>query len=304
MDLPTSDHVDERLESVPWDDLIRPTHDPRQRVVLALFAAVVVVIAASAARTLWPSPPLAGPTVVSAANTNSVGAQVESLESTLGSLDDETLVDEMVAPVEPISEADLRAVSPLDAGRTAVAYAELFVYQWLTLDGGSTDAVDEMLPSGMLTEPVDPSARSFVESAIGMSATEIGASTWQVEVVVRSLSAFADGEYLRVPPRAYSVTIRLTDHGPAIVDLPSPSEVAISRVGQVDTEPAEAPEEVMTAARSIMGVVGLIDDTTLTSSKAGDAWRVAGVVRDGAGVPVRIAIWLDGQGRRITVPVG
>lgn len=306
MDVPPTERVDERLESVPWADLVRPSPDPRRRVILALIGVAVAAVVASAARTLWPPPPLTSPIVVGDASTNSVEFEVPpSAPSKIdGVAGDPLPVSPELVAVSPISEADLRAVSPTDASRLAVAYAELFVSQWLTLDGGEANAADEMLPIGVVVEGVDPSARSFVESAIGMSATEVHASTWQVEVVVRSLSAFADGNYVRVPPRAYSVTIRLTDDGPAIVDLPSPAVVAISQVEPVATKSGEAPEAVMAKARSIMSVVGLIDEATLGASQKDDVWRIAGVVRDIAGVPVWIAVWLDGFGNQIAVPVG
>ncbi len=306
MDLPSPEHVDQRLESVPWDDLVRPPRDPRRRMILVLLAGVVAVIAASAARTLWPAPALTGPIAASTVDTApvppGVAASAQAIDD--GTPSDSKPVATTGAGVSPISEADLRAVSPGDASRTVVAYAELFVSLWLTLDGGTTASVDEMLPRGMADGVIDPSARSFVESAIGMSATELAASIWQVEVVVRSLSAFADGEYVRVPPRAYSVTVHLTEGGPAIVDLPSPAKLQMSQAGVVSTELGEAPESVTAAARSLLGSVGLIDDATLTTSQAADLWRVSAVVRDVAGVPTRIAVWLDDAGIQVAVPVG
>lgn len=306
MDLPSQEHVDQRLESVPWDDLIRPPRDPRRRMILGLLALVVAVIAASAARTLWPAPALIG-TIDSSLPTpppaeSAVSAPPRAFENE--ATEDATSADATGAGPQPMSEADLRAVSPADASRTVVAYAEVFVSLWLTLDGGTTAAVDEMLPRGLAVEVVDESARSFVESAVGMSATEIAASIWQVEVVVRSLSAFADGEYVRIPPRAYSVTIQLNDDGPAIVDLPSPAELQMSQAEVVSTQLAEAPESVTAAGRSMLAVDGLIDEATLTTSQAGDLWRVSAVVRDVAGVPTRVVVWLDAAGQQVAVPVG
>lgn len=294
MDPSNGDHVDQRLESVPWEHLLRAPSDSRRRVLMVLVAVAAAVIAASAARTLWPAPPLTA--VPISAEENSV-VSVPTTEIEVPTTDP-------VVTAAPMSEADLRAVSAEDASRSAIAYAELFVAQWLTLDGQPSEALEAMIPSGVSASAVDPSARSFVESAIGLSATEVGFSTWQVDVVVRSLSAFGDGDYVRVAPRAFAVTVRITDDGMAITDLPSPTPIPVAQISSVETLSDIAPTTVMERARAILAHGGLVDESSLSAAKARDCWRVEGIVRDAAGVPVKVAVWLDGEGRQVAVPAG
>ena len=292
MDPSNAEHGDQRLESVPWEHLLRAPSDSRRRVLVVLVALAAAVIAASAARTLWPAPALTAAPV----------PEGETPDVSLPPVEIEVPTTDPVVTSAPMSEADLRAMSGEDASRAAIAYAELFVAQWLTLDGQPNEALDAMIPSGLSAGAVDPSARSFVESAIGLSATEIGLSTWQVDVVVRSLSAFGDGDYVRVAPRAFAVTVRITDEGMAIADLPSPTPIPVAQISMVETVPDVAPTPVMDRARTILGQGGLVDESSLSAETADDIWRVEGVVRDVAGVPVKVAVWLDGEGRQVAVP--
>jgi hypothetical protein len=172
----------------------------------------------------------------------------------------------------------------------------------LTIDGRPSDAAPALLPDGMEVPAVDASARSFVESAVALSAEETGLGTWEVAVLVRSLSAFGDGDYLRIPARVFLVTVGIGDDGPFVADLPSPGPLPVGRAAELDLVEESAPAHVADAALTTMRDAGLPDETTMTTFRLGDLWRVTAVVRDAAGVPFVVAVWIGGSGERVPAP--
>jgi hypothetical protein len=204
--------------------------------------------------------------------------------------------------VSPVTEADLRAISPDDAARAVSAHAEWFVSEWLTIDGRPSGTAPALLPDTMDLPVVDASARSFVESAVALSAEEIEIGSWEVAVLVRTLSAFGDGDYLRIPARVFLVTVGIGDDGPFVADLPSPGPLPVGRAAAMDLIEESAPGHVTDSALATMREAGLPDDATLSTFRFADLWRVTGVVRDGAGVPFVVAVWLDESGKRVPAP--
>jgi len=291
---PTSaDDLDERLESLPWEHL-RPaeSRDPRRLAVVAA-AVVVAAVVASATRTLWPAPPLSAPipppsTVEQASTPTQTGPPGTDRIP-------------VATSVSAVTEADLRAVSAEDAARAVTAHAEWFVSEWLTIDGHS-DTASVLLPDGVDLPVVDESARSFVESAVALSAQEVRLGSWEVAVLVRSLSAFGDGDHLRIPARVFLVTVGIGDDGPFVVDLPSPGPLPVGRAAALDLVEESAPVPVIDAALVAMRQVGLPDEATIDTFRRGDLWRVTSVVRDRAGVPFVVAVWLDEAGERVPAP--
>lgn len=297
---PTSpDDLDERLESLPWEH-VRPAEAPDRRwMMVAAGAVVVAAVTASATRTLWPDPPLAAPatpaTTVTVASTG-VTPSTMAVPSSSGA-------ETSVLPSEPpMTEADLRAIAPDDAVRAVTAHAEWFMTEWLTIDGGGSDSAPDLLPDGMEVPIVEDSARSFVESATALSAEEIELGSWEVGVLVRSLSALGDGDYLRIPARVFLVTVGIGDDGPFVADLPSPGPIPAGRAPAMALVEESAPAQVSNAALGIMREAGLPDETTIRTSRLGDLWRVTGVVRDEAGVPFVVAVWLDESGEHVPAP--
>jgi hypothetical protein len=201
-----------------------------------------------------------------------------------------------------VTEADLRAISPDDAARAVTAHAEWFMSEWLTIDGSSSDTAPALLPEGVDVPVIDASARSFVESAVGLSAEEVGFGQWEVAVLVRSLSAFGDGDYLRIPARVFLVTVGIGDDGPFVADLPSPGPLPAGRAAATEFVEEPAPVPVTDAALTIMREAGLPDDASIGTFRLDRLWRVTGVVRDGAGVPFMVAVWLDESGERVPAP--
>ncbi len=292
---PTSaDELDERLESLPWEHVRPPEARDRRWMMVLAGAVVVAAVVASATRTLWPAPPL----TADLAPSSTVESAPSSTHAVLSGAGE--------APVEasasPVTEADLRAISPDDAARAVTAHAEWFLSEWLTIDGRPSDTTPALLPAGVDVPVIDASARSFVESAVGLSAEEVGLGSWEVAVLVRSLSAFGDGDYLRVPARVFLVTVGIGDDGPFVVDLPSPGPLPVGRAAALELIEDTAPARVTDAALATMRAAGLPDEASLDTFRSGALWRVTGAVRDQAGVPFVVAVWLDESGERVPAP--
>ncbi len=288
-----ADDLDERLESLPWEH-VRPVEVPDRRWLMALAGAVVVIaVVASATRTLWPAPPLTAP--------EPPPSSVER-ESSSDGVAPTTATASTATGVQTVTEADLRAISPDDAARAVTAHAEWFMSEWLTMDGRASDTGPALLPAGVDPPVVDASARSFVESAVGLSVEEVGPGSWEVAVLVRSLSAFGDGDYLRIPARVFLVGVGIGDEGPFVTDLPSPGPLPVGRAAAMELIEEAAPALITDAAVAIMRDAGLPDETSIGTSRLDDLWRVTGVVRDRAGVPVVVAVWLDEAGERVPAP--
>lgn len=290
---PTEDLSDEVLESVPWEALGRPDPpDHRMWYVLGAAAVVVVAISASAARTLWPSPPLqapaAGPSVTTQVSPTTV--------TTMG------VTPATTSPAPLISEADLRAVDAEHLERWAASHAEWFLAEWFTLDGSDRTGVADLLPEGAPAGPVDPAARSFVESVSTRSVTPTGVDRFEVVALVRLLSASDGGAYMRQPATAYSVAVGIVDGLPAILDLPMPAELDFARAAAPPGVEAEPPPEVMEGALEAVAGFGTPDRSSVTATTTGSSWRVTLMIEDAAGVSWPVAVWLDAEGGRRRAP--
>ena len=279
-----ADH-DERVESLPWDRLTPPGGGDRRRVAVVAAAVVIAAVTASATRTLWPSAPLTAPPVTPVTTAPAVTEAPATTE-----------------PARPLTEADLRAISPADASRAVTAHAQWFITEWLTIDGAASSVAQSMVSQDAAVSPMDESARSFVESAIVTSLSEVGESVWEVAVLVRSLSAFGEGGYVRIPARMFLVTVAIGEEGPFVVDVPAPGPVPIATAPSVELLEAQAPADVISAAIDVMREAGLVDEGSVRSPRAEELWRVSGVVRDGAGVPITVVVWTDDAGDRVPAP--
>lgn len=282
------DDLDERFESLPWENVAAAKSPDRRWMVILASALVVAAVSASAARTLWPAPPLTAP----APSTSTTTAQASTTVAVTSPVDDS----------RPVTEADLRAVSPDDAKRAVSAHAEWFVTEWLTMDGQPSEATSTLLPDGVDVPLLDESARSFVESAVTLSTEEIGFGSWEVAVLVRSLSAFGEGDYLRIPARVFLVTVGIGEDGPFVSDLPAPGPLPSGKAAALDLDEEAAPSSVVDSAITLIREAGLPDQSSITTSRLGEFWRVGAVVRDRAGVPFAVAVWIDEAGERVPAP--
>lgn len=277
------------LESMPWEALGRPDPpDRRPWYVLGAVAVVVAAISASAARTLWPSPPLQAPVTGPSVTQVAPPTTVASLE-----------VPSPTTPAPLISEADLRAIDPGHLERWAASHAEWFLAEWFTLDGSDRTGVAALLPEGASADPADPAARSFVESVSTRSVTPTGADRFEVVALVRLLSASDGRPYSRQPATAYSVAVGMVDGLPAILDLPVPVELDFARAALPAGIEGDPPLEVIDAALESVAAFGTPDRSSLTAMVTGGSWRVTLMIEDDAGVSWPVAVWLDAEGRRL-----
>ena len=286
---PTSrDDLDERFESLPWEQVRGAGPPDRRWVVIVAGAVVVAAITASATRTLWPAQPLSAPVALPP---TTAAIPATTAPAPAGLHED-----------HPVTEADLRAIAPEDAARAVAAHAEWFVSEWLTLDGELSEVVPALLPEGVGVPVLDESARSFVESAVALSVEDLGFGSWEVAVLVRSLSAFGESDYLRIPARVFLVSVGIGEEGPFVTDLPAPGPLPSGRASTFDLVDEPAPDGVVDAAITSMREAGLPDESTIATGRLGQLWRVSAVVRDRAGVPFVVAVWIDDSGERVPAP--
>ena len=76
----------------------------------------------------------------------------------------------------------------------------------------------------------------------------------------------------------------------------------VGRAAALEFTEEAAPAPVKEAALAIMRQAGLPDEASIDTFRLGDLWRVTGVVRDLAGVPFEVAVWLDPAGERVPAP--
>lgn len=250
-------------------------------------AVVAVALVVSGARTLWP----ASPSVLAAPPT-STPSEAPS-------------ITEPVSPApggedpggETFSEADLMAIEGDDAALSAAAHAAWFVSGYFTLDGTDRADVASRLPLGIALPPVDVSARSFVESAEPVTVTRVSPSRFEIVVVVRALSTLGEAGYGRDPDRAVAVTVELGPEGGAVLDLPVPVPLPISRAPGWTLEAGEPPPPALEAALEEASVWG--SPRVDSSARVGNSWRIVLSVTSATGVSWPVVVWVDDAGTAV-----
>jgi hypothetical protein len=186
------------------------------------------------------------------------------------------------------AEADLYAVHPERAIDRAIAHAEWFVAEYLTVDGSeeSHSTIAALLPIGVPSPVATEGTRVFVEWVRAMEVEEIGDLTYRVTDLARSLAAEAGSDYVRQPPFGLEVDVSVSGAFAQVVTAP---RVAPPMTGEAHKlQVSEVPDEVGTAAIELSGgneVVGGV--------RAGDgSWQVI-VMSPGPG----------GVMRPVTVPI-
>jgi hypothetical protein len=272
---------EEEYERIPWERLTSPAGDKRG-IIYAVAAAVVAAgISAALARNFSdrPQPPPSSVAVEVATTTVPVPKVAETFPQ-----------EETFPPSTAWSEADLLALDPALLREEAATMAEWFVADFFTLDGSDQIGLDL---AGMIPDPAPrpdqgQEHRSFVEWARAISASEGGSGEYRVLVVVRSLGAAPGENYQRLPLRAVEVSLRWTEEGWSILDLPTPADVP--EFASVPPWPEEVlPEEVADQARSRAGPEG----TVLGGGRVGERWRVMIEQVDSAGGRWPLVIWID-----------
>ena len=228
----------ETYERIPWETLEEKKPD-RQWMMMAVAGAVVLGALAYSFMSNRPPPvPVASTLAAAPAETAPVAAPVPQA------------VPPPVATTTPVvtAEADLYAVHPERVIDRAVAHAEWFVAEYLTMDGTEEGRASLMalLPAGVPMPAAEEGTRVFVEWVRASSVEEIGQLVYRVTVLARSLAAAANAEYQRQAPLQVDVDVSMAGDAAQVVMAP--------RVAPAQPGPAHqlalvtVPEEVGAAA--------------------------------------------------------
>jgi hypothetical protein len=195
-----------------------------------------------------------------------------------------------VASTTPIvtSEADLYAVHPERVIDRAVAHAEWFVAEYLTIDGSDEGrvALTALTPTGVPLPTATDGARVFVEWVRASAVEEIGQLLYRVTVLARSLAAAPNAEYRRQAPLQVEVDVSVDGDVPRVVMAPRVSSAQPGPAHQLALAPV--PEDVGAAALQ----------------QSGGSEVVGGMqTPDGAWQVVVLAEMPDGVSRPVSVPV-
>lgn len=247
---------EEIYERIPWETLQNPKSD-RQTLIIGLAIAVV-----------------AGALVYSFVGNRSAPEAIptggESSTVTAPVAAPPTASPYMAAPPLPastapesISEADLYAISPAVLSEAAVAHAEWFVYEYLTVDGsGENSILRELLPQDIPLPVAPEGALVFVEWVKSLSSHEVEPGLYSIDVLAHYMVAEDGGDYRRAEPEVITVTVAMSEVGPQIASAPS--------IGPIVVEPL--------SSSGLGSVPADVENLVLSSDP--DAAVVGGVARD------------------------
>lgn len=251
---------EEIYERIPWETLQNPRSD-RQNLIIGLAVAVVagaLVYSFVANRSASSPAAVVAPTTVTAPLVASPPAPAAS------------------APVAPpssvpesIAEADLYAIAPTDLANAAVAHAEWFVFEYLTVDGsGESSILRQLLPEAIPLPVAPQGSLVFVEWVGALEVQEVQAAVFSVEVLARYMVAEDGQDYRRVEPEVVTVTVAITESGPQVSSAPSFQTLAITPA------PASGLGDVPAHIADL--VIGSHPDATIIGGVEGDggAWEV------------------------------
>jgi len=238
----------ETYERIPWETLEEKKPD-RQWMMMAVAGAVVLGALAYSFMTNRPAPSPAVSTVAAAvpetAPVASPGPQA---------------VAPPVATTAPVvtAAADLYAVHPERVIDRAVAHAEWFVAEYLTVDGTDEGraALTALLPAGVPLPVAVAGTRVFVEWVRASEVEEIGQLVYRVTVLARSLAAAANSEYQRQAPLQVEVDVSVAGDGPQVVMAPRVSPAQPGPAHQLAL--VTVPEEIGAAALQQSGASEIV----------------------------------------------
>ncbi len=268
----------ETYERIPWETLEEKKPD-RQWMMMAVAGAVVLGALAYSFMSNRPAPMPVASTVAAAMPETSVAASPVPQAAA-----------QPVATTAPVvtAEADLYAVHPERVIDRAVAHAEWFVAEYLTMDGTEEGraALTALLPAGVPVPAAADGTRVFVEWVRASAVEEIGQLVYRVTVLARSLAAAANAEYQRQAPLQVAVDVSVAGEAPQVVMAPQVSPAQPGPAHQLAL--VTVPEEVGAAALQQSGGSEVIGG--LQTPDGG--WQV-----------VVLAATPDGVSRPVSVPI-
>ena len=268
----------ETYERIPWETLEEEKPD-RQWMMMAVAGAVVLGALAYSFMSNRPVPaPVASTPAAAAQETAPVAAQVPQVAAP------------PVVTTAPVvtAEADLYAVHPERVIDRAVAHAEWFVAEYLTMDGTEEGraALMALLPAGVPMPAAEAGTRVFVEWVRASSVEEIGQLVFRVTVLARSLAAGANAEYQRQAPLQVDVDVSMAGDAPQVVMAPSVSPAQSGPAHELAL--VTVPEEVGAAALDQSGGSEVVGG--LQTAEGGWQVVVLAATPDGVVRPVSVSI--------------
>jgi hypothetical protein len=235
----------EVYERIPWETLERKGAD-RQWLAYAVAGAVVL---GALAYSFMRSQPMAAPpppeTVTAAtAPATTAPSNMDSTPSTVAS----PLV---------VAEADLYAVDPDRLVDQAASHAEWFSIEYVAYDGSeqSRETLQTILPGGLPLPDAPGDTQVFVDWARTRAVSQTGPTSFDVDVLVRSLVSSGESGFVRQPPLVMSVPVEIGEDGePHVAGVPAVAVVESTDPGQIEL--LEVPEEVASQIETQGEIVG------------------------------------------------
>jgi len=265
---------DEVYERIPWETLDHKGGN-RQWMVYAVAGAIVLgALAYSFTRNQQapPMPQTAAPAVTSTIPATTATTAAAPTPSTAAS------------PVV-VAEADLYAVDPERLIDLAMAHAEWFAAEYISYDGSpeSATVLQQLLPDGVPLPRAEEGTQVFVDWARATGLTQTGSTTFDVEVVVRSLVSADGSAFVRQAPQKLLIPVDLDGEGHPRVSRP-PLVTVVDAVEPAGLSLHAVPPEVEQAIGVEGEVVGGLQGS------------------DGGWLVVVMSPGSDGVTRPVTVP--
>lgn len=235
---------DEVYERIPWETLEKKGGD-RQWMAYAIAGAVVLgALGYSFTRNQPIAPPATDGVVVTTVPAAAAEGTVAPTPSTVPS------------PIV-MAEADLYAVDPERLFDRASSHAEWFAVEYLSADGAATsrDVLTSLLPAGAPLPEAPETTQVYVDFAATTQVTQSGPTSFDVDVLVRSLVSSGDSGFVRQPPRVVTVAVTITEDGlPRVAGVPS-IEVATT-APQTELSLQTVPDDLAASAAAHGEVLG------------------------------------------------
>ncbi|HEX6301630.1 MAG TPA: hypothetical protein VF148_14295 [Acidimicrobiia bacterium] len=235
----------EVYERIPWETLEKKGGD-RQWLVYAVAGAVVLGALAYSFMRSRPTASLPPPETVTAATALATTApsNVDATPSTVAS----PLV---------VAEADLYAVDPERLVDQAASHAEWFSIEFVAYDGSeqSRETLQTLLPRGLPLPEAPDDIQVFVDWARARAVTQAGPTSFEVDVLVRSLVSSGESGFVRQPPLVVSVPVEMGEDGEPLV-AGVPGLAVVESTDPIQIELLEVPQEVSSQIETQGEIVG------------------------------------------------
>ncbi|HEY6634719.1 MAG TPA: hypothetical protein VI141_03810 [Acidimicrobiia bacterium] len=226
---------DEVYERIPWETLERKGGD-RQWLVYAVAGAVTLGALAYSFTRNQPAtvPVTAGVAMETTTPGSGQGAAVPVPAGDTQSPPVATIADSTAttsAGPMVVAEADLFALEPERLIDRVSAHAEWLAVEYVAYDGTeeSRQTLAALLPTGSPLPEASEGTQVFVDWVGVTEITQTGALSYEVEVLVRSLTSSTDAGFSRLPARLLLMEVVLDEEGePGLASLPATSAMTFA----------------------------------------------------------------------------